>query len=67
MDDLPLTQERMAHLERLCDDLSDIVAKQADQITRLERQVLALIDRERDRAEAGGGGVIIGDERPPHY
>ncbi|MEL7091712.1 MAG: SlyX family protein [Pseudomonadota bacterium] len=60
-------QERIAHLERSVDELSDVIARQDADIARLKRQVEVLIAREADREAQGGGGVIIGDERPPHY
>lgn len=59
-------EETLAHLLREVEDLSGIVASQADEIARLRRQVGLLLERESER-EAAGGGVILGDERPPHY
>lgn len=59
-------EERLAHLIRANDELSDEVARQAGRMARLEAQVRLLLDRERARAEAEGSAVI-GDERPPHY
>ena len=60
-------EETLAHLLREVEDLSAIVASQADEIARLRRQVGLLLERESEREAAGGGGVILGDERPPHY
>lgn len=60
-------ETRLAHLERLTEDLNDIVAKQAIEIDRLTAKVAMLIEREAARETDGGGGVVIGDERPPHY
>ena len=62
-----LLEERIAHLERVVEDLSDIVARQDGEIARLTRKADFLIAREAERDAAGTGGVIIGDERPPHY
>jgi SlyX protein len=59
-------EERLAHLIRQGDELSDIVAAQSRRIETLERRVALLLDRERGR-EAAGGGVYLGDEKPPHY
>lgn len=58
---------RIAHLERGVEDLSDVVAAQQATIDRLERQVAALLAREAEREAAEGGGVVIADERPPHW
>ncbi|SDC98009.1 SlyX family protein [Ruegeria marina] len=60
-------EERIAHLTRTVDELSDIVARQRDEIDRLAKRVEMLMQREADRVAEGGGGVILGDERPPHY
>ncbi|MEM6759036.1 MAG: SlyX family protein [Pseudomonadota bacterium] len=60
-------EERIAHLDRTVEELSDVIARQDADIARLRRQVDVLIAREADREAQGGGGVIIGDERPPHY
>ncbi|UYV39504.1 SlyX family protein [Rhodobacteraceae bacterium D3-12] len=61
-------EEKIAHLERVVDDLSGIVAAQADDITTLRRRVAALMRREGER-EAEGGSHVFGanDRPPPHY
>ncbi|AZQ68912.1 SlyX family protein [Silicimonas algicola] len=60
-------EERLAHLERLAEDLSDVVATQGREIERLTERVRRLMDREAMRESEGTGGVILRDERPPHY
>lgn len=60
-------EEKLAHLQRVVDELSDVIARQDRQIDRLSRQVDRLILREAEREEASSGGVHFGDERPPHY
>ena len=60
-------EERIAHLTSTVDELSDVVARQQDEIDRLTRRVAMLWQREADRSQEGSGGVILGDERPPHY
>lgn len=60
-------EERLAYLERLTDDLNDVVARQSDEINVLTRRVQMLMEREAAREAQGTGGVVIGDERPPHY
>ena len=59
-------ETRIAHLERPSEDLNDIVPRQASEIDRLTQKVELLMRREAER-EADGGGIILGDERPPHY
>jgi len=60
-------EERLAHLERLADELNEVVARQADEIDRLNTRVALLMQREAGREAEGTGGVILGDEKPPHY
>ena len=60
-------EENIAHLTRTVEDLSDIVAKQEGEIDTLTRRVFMLMQREGERGSGQGGGVVVGDERPPHY
>lgn len=60
-------EERLAHLERLADELSDVVAGQAREIDRLTGRVAMLMEREATREAESSGGVVLGDETPPHY
>ena len=60
-------EERLAHLERIVDELNDVVAGQAKEITTLNRRVQMLMEREAMREADGSGGVVIGNEKPPHY
>ncbi len=60
-------QERIAHLDRVVDDLSETVARQDREIALLTRRVALLLEREAARQDEGTGGVVMGDERPPHY
>jgi SlyX protein len=56
-------EEQMAHLIRSVDDLSDVVARQETEIATLTRRVYMLMQREA----AGSEGVVLGNDRPPHY
>jgi SlyX protein len=60
-------EEKIAHLARTVDDLSDIVARQEREIEVLTRRVHMLMQREGEREAQGSGGIVVGDERPPHY
>ncbi|WP_424987867.1 SlyX family protein [Microbulbifer sp. S227A] len=60
-------EEKLAHLLRTVDELSDVVARQQREIDTLTRRVHMLMQREGEREAERGGGVIIADERPPHY
>jgi SlyX protein len=65
-DELVQLQERVAHLMRAVDDLSDVVARQETEITRLTRRVSMLIEREAARSEAGVDAPEA-NQRPPHW
>ncbi|ETX30118.1 SlyX family protein [Roseivivax isoporae] len=67
MPDTPDLEERLAHLIRQVDDLSDVVARQDTEIARLTARVARLMQREAEREADGSGGHVYGDERPPHY
>ena len=60
-------EEQIAHLTRTVDDLSDVIARQDAELTRLRRTVDRLVEREAQREQDASGGVVLGDERPPHY
>ena len=66
-DRLTAAEERVAHLIRSVDDLSEVVARQSREIDVLRRRVAMLMEREAAREAEGGGGAVLGDERPPHY
>ena len=60
-------EEKIAHLTRTVEELSDVVARQNTEIALLTRRVQMLMEREATREQDGSGGVVMGDERPPHY
>lgn len=66
-DPLDALEERLAHLIRTVDELSDVIARQDAEIDRLKTRVRMLMEREADRQAEATGGVVMGDERPPHY
>lgn len=60
-------EEKIAHLTRTVEELSDVVARQENEIATLNRRVFMLMQREGERDAQDTGGVVLGDERPPHY
>ncbi len=60
-------EEKIAHLTRTVEELSDVIARQDLEVSKLRSQVDRLILREAEREDASPGGVVLGDERPPHY
>lgn len=60
-------EEKVAHLTKTVDELSEVVARQDAELAVLGRRVQMLMERAAE-AEAGeGGGVFIAGEKPPHY
>lgn len=64
--DNPVLEERVAHLIRAVDDLSDVVARQAKEIDRLTRLVRMLAEREAEREAMAGEGPAA-NVPPPHW
>ncbi len=60
-------EEELAFLRVVTEDLSDTVARQATEIATLTRKVEMLLLRAAEQEADAGGGVVLGDERPPHY
>ncbi|RVT85555.1 SlyX family protein [Rhodobacteraceae bacterium CCMM004] len=67
MSDIARLEERLAHLIRHADDLSDVVARQETRIALLERRVAMLMGREAEREANEGGTVPLADRPPPHW
>ena len=59
-------EEAVAHLTRVVEDLSEVMARQEREITRLARRIGLLMEREAER-EAEGGTIPLADQRPPHW
>ena len=66
MERLDAVEERVAHLIRAVEDLSDVVAAQAREIDRLTRLSKLLAEREAER-EAMGHEAPAANVRPPHW
>ena len=63
--DLTALEERVAHLLRTMDELSDVVARQDREIATLRARVASLMGREADREAEGRGAEA--DRPPPHW
>lgn len=60
-------EERIAHLERAVDDLSDTVAAQARAIDAMQRRLGLLMERAAEAEAEASGTVPLADQRPPHW
>lgn len=58
-------EEKLAHLMRAVEDLSDVVARQGGEIDVLTRRVRLLMEREAGREADGGSGEA--NVKPPHW
>ncbi len=59
-------EEKVAHLIRAVEDLSDVVARQAGEIAGLERRVRLLMERAAEE-EALREETPEANVRPPHW
>jgi len=60
-------EEKLAHLQRVTDELSDIVARQETELARLTRRMEMVMQREAEREFDSGGSVPLADQKPPHW
>lgn len=60
-------EEAVAHLSRMVEDLSDVVARQDREIAQLCLRVERLTQAEAARQFDEGGTVPLADQRPPHW
>ena len=64
--DLTPFEERLAHMQRMLDDMSDVMHRQEQEIAYLTRRVHYLVEREVEREhemmEAPAANV-----KPPHW
>lgn len=67
MDRMAAIEERLAHLMRAVEDLSDVVARQSGEIDRLSRLNHLLMEREAGREADVGEGIALADQKPPHW
>jgi SlyX protein len=59
-------ESKLAHQEHTIAELNDALSSQQMQISKLEHQVVTLIDRVRSLSESAPAGGTD-DEPPPHY
>ena len=67
MTDTTHLEEQIAHLTRTVDDLSEIVARQENQLAVLNRRMHMVMEREASREVESGGTIPLADDRQPHW
>ena len=60
-------EEALAHLTRVVEDLSDVLARHDGEIARLTRRVEMLMEREAGREADAGNAIPLADQKPPHW
>ena len=65
--DTTALEEKIAHLTRLVEDLSDVVARQDRELEQATRRIALLMQREAAREADQPGSIPLGDQRPPHW
>lgn len=64
MDPLQAHEDRISHLTRAVEDLSDVVNRQGRELDRLTRLVGMLAEREAEREAMGSPEANV---KPPHW
>jgi SlyX protein len=64
---LEAAEIHISHLTRTIEELSDQVARQANQIDRLNSRFQAMLDRMSKQDVGDDSGVPLLDQRPPHW
>lgn len=67
MDHATQLEERIAHLTRTLEELSEVVARQQTEIDLLTRRVALLMEREAGREYETGSSIPLADQKPPHW
>ena len=65
-DQLATIEEKLAHLERAVNDLSDVVARQQKELDRATDRHQRLMDK-MAAMESDMGASATAEEKPPHY
>ncbi|MCI2400587.1 SlyX family protein [Aliiroseovarius subalbicans] len=60
-------EEEIAHLTKMVEELSDVVARQDQELSKMAHRVKMLMEREAERELDAGGSAVMTDQRPPHY
>jgi SlyX protein len=67
MTDIERLEEKIAHLTRTVEELSEVVARQDKELAVAQRRVAMLMEREAMRAADNGTEIPLADQRPPHW
>lgn len=60
-------EEQLAHLQKVTEELSDIVALQGAEFQVVSKRLAVMMQREAERELDSGGSVPVADQKPPHW
>lgn len=66
-DRVTLLEEQIAHLTRVVEDLSDVIARQDKEMDTLKRRTQMLMEREAERELDASGSIPLANQKPPHW
>ena len=66
-DRITALEEHTTHQAATLEELSGVVATQAEQIARLERRVRLLMERAAQMEADSMPGAPLADQKPPHW
>jgi len=66
-DRITALEERIAHLGRSVEDLSDVITRQEKELALLTHRLQLLLEREAGRDTEIVGTMAPADQKPPHW
>lgn len=60
-------EEALAHLTRVTEELSEVIARQDTDLGRVTRRLEMLMQSAAERELDAGGTIPLADQRPPHW
>ncbi|GKY89292.1 SlyX family protein [Sinisalibacter aestuarii] len=60
-------EEALAHLTKTVEELSEVIARQDREITRMARRMQMLMEREAERELDSSSSIPLADQKPPHW
>ncbi len=58
---------QLSHVTRMTDELSAIIAEQANRLEQAETRIQLLMQRAAEAEAQAMSGIAVGDKPPPHW
>ncbi|MFQ3355964.1 MAG: SlyX protein [Paracoccaceae bacterium] len=65
--DTTILEEKISHITKTLDELSDVVAHQDSRINKMVIHLERLMKLVTEQGEQDSGGIYLTDSKPPHY